>query len=310
MRNDFVKQIHKEMELDKSIVFLTGDLGFNALEGLMKDFPNRFYNVGIAEQNMAGMAAGLALSGHKVIIYSIASFVTMRCYEQIRTDICYHNLDVKIIGAGGGYNYSDNGITHHTIEDIALMSALPNMKVFCPSHSWEATGATREMVRDKGPAYIRLGISPHIDYQKPDWVFKAGKSYILKPGKDIALFFTGNITDTVFGVAELLEKNHKLSTEIISLPTIKPLDKKIILDKSLKTKGIFTVEEHSVIGGLGSMVGALLAKANYNFPFHHFGIKDEFVKEVGNWKYLREVAGLGPKNISKEINKIIKNHKF
>ena len=131
------------MEQNPNIVFLTADLGFNALEGIKDKFPERFINVGIAEQHLIGMAAGLALEGKKVIAYSIASFSSMRPYEQIRTDVCYHNLDVKIIGAGGGVNYASHGITHHTLEDLAIMSVLPNMKILSPAYSWEATEATK-----------------------------------------------------------------------------------------------------------------------------------------------------------------------
>src|SRR3990167_8527425 len=161
MRRDFVTQVLIEMERDPSIVFLTGDLGFNALEKIKERFPDRFLNVGIAEQHMVGMASGLALEGKKVIVYSIASFATMRPYEQIRDDVCYHNLDVKIVGTGGGYNYATHGTTHHTIEDFAIMRVLPHMRVLAPAYSWEAREATKTMMRAKGPFYMRLGKGPN-----------------------------------------------------------------------------------------------------------------------------------------------------
>lgn len=302
MRNDFVRQMHKEMAEDKSIVFLTGDLGFNALESLAKDFPDRFYNVGIAEQNMAGIAAGLALEGHKVIIYSIASFVTMRCFEQIRTDICYHNLDVKIIGTGGGFNYSDNGITHHTIEDLSLMLGMPNMQVYCPSHSWEAIESTKAMIKRKGPAYLRLGKSPGIAYENSNWKFKASQGYIIKPGSDISLFLTGNITDIAFSVENILKKAG-ISTTIISMPTIKPIDENLIIRQSKTSKGIFTLEEHSFIGGLGDIVARILAHIDFNLPFKSFGIPDKFIKDVGSREFLLHKAELSPDKISRSIIK-------
>jgi len=306
MRNDFVKQMKIEMVRDKSIFFLTGDLGFNALEPLAEKFPKRFYNVGVAEQNLVGLAAGLALNGHKVVIYSIASFVTMRCYEQTRTDICYHNLDVKIIGTGGGFNYSDNGITHHTIEDLSIMRVLPNMKVFCPSYSWEAIESTKAMMRDKGPAYLRLGKSPGINYNKPSWSFKIGRGYAIKPGRDITLFLTGNISDAAFGAAKIIEKETKKSVEIISLPTVKPLDERFILNKLSKAKGVFTIEEHNIVGGLGTAIATIMAKSKYNIPFKIFGIPDRFIKEVGTREYLCELAGLSPISIAAEIKKVLK----
>ncbi|OJI07240.1 MAG: transketolase [Candidatus Vogelbacteria bacterium CG22_combo_CG10-13_8_21_14_all_37_9] len=307
MRNDFVKQILVSMEQDPSIVFLTGDLGYNALELIAKRFPKRFYNIGIAEQNMIGIAAGLALSGHKVITYSIASFITMRCYEQIRNDICYHNLDVKIIGTGGGFNYSHNGVTHHTVEDLAIMSALPKMKVVCPSYSWEAVEATKAIIADSGPAYLRLGKSPGIDYQKTNWKFKLGQGYIIKPGKDLTLFLTGNITDIAFNVAEIIEKKTGLSMAIVSLTSVKPIDRKLIIQRAKISKGIFTLEEHGLIGGLGSAVSSVLSEAGIGTRFKSFGLKDEFVKLVGTREYLCEAAGIGPIQIANEIIKIIKN---
>jgi transketolase len=307
MRNNFVKQIITSMEADPSIVFLTGDLGYNALEAIAKQFPKRFYNIGIAEQNMIGIAAGLALSGHKVITYSIASFITMRCYEQIRHDLCYHNLDVKIIGTGGGFNYSHNGVTHHTVEDLAIMSALPKMKVLCPSYSWEADEATKAILVDRGPAYLRLGKSPGIAYQKSDWKFKLGQGYMIKPGKDLTLFLTGNITDIAFAAAAIIEKKTKFKVCLVSLPTVKPLDRQLIIKQAKISRGIFTLEEHGLIGGLGSAISAVLAEAGLATRFKSFGLRDEFVKLVGTREYLCEAAGIGPAQIAKEIIKLMTN---
>src|SRR3990167_8319736 len=185
MRRDFVAQILVEMERDPSIVFLTADLGFNALEGIKERFADRFLNVGIAEQHMVGMASGLALEGKKVIAYSIASFVTMRPYEQIRDDVCYQDLNVKIVGTGGGYNYATHGITHHTVEDVAIMNVLPHMQVLCPGYSWEAKEATKALFKHKGPMYLRIGKSPGIDYRKNGFAFALGCGFVVREGKEI-----------------------------------------------------------------------------------------------------------------------------
>lgn len=291
-----------QMEKDENIFFLTGDLGFNALEPIQNAYPDRFINVGIAEQNMIGVAAGLALTGKKVIAYTIASFLSLRGYEQIRNDVCYHNLDVKLFGPGGGFNYATHGITHHTIEDISIMRTLPNMKVFCPAYAWEAAGATAEALSCKGPTFMRLGLSPKEDYSEKNWKFAIGKGYEIKKGKDIVLISTGNLLDIALNTAELIENKTKFTVSVISMPTVKPLDSSIIKMKAKDAKGIFTIEEHSVIGGLGSAIGEVLIQMDKPPKiFKSFGIPDKFIKDVGNRPYLLKVVGLDALSMSRKI---------
>ena len=302
MRRDFVTQVLIEMERDPSIVFLTGDLGFNALEKIKEKFPKRFLNVGIAEQHMVGMAAGLALEGKKVIAYSIASFATMRPYEQIRNDVCYQNLDVKIVGTGGGYNYATHGVTHHTIEDIAIMNVLPHMKVLCPGYSWEAREATKAMVRHTGPVYIRLGKSPGIAYEKKHFSFALGKGFVVREGSDIVLVSTGNVLDVALETAELIEKKLKRSVCVLSMPSIKPFDKELLLKYARKARGIFTIEEHSITGGLGAISSAILMQAVEGKKFRTFGFPQElFLKDVGDREYMLAKAGLVPQKLARAI---------
>ena len=292
------------MENNKDIVFLTGDLGFNALEPLHQSFPDRFINVGIAEANMIGIAAGLALTGKKVIVYSIASFLTMRPYEQIRNDICYHNLDVKIVGTGGGFNYSTHGITHHTIEDVAIMNVLPNMQVLCPTYSWEAREATKSMMKSKKPTYLRLGKSPKTNFFKPDFKFKIGRGFVIREGKDILLLVTGNILDCGMEIAEIIKNKTGLEMSVISMPSVKPLDKKLILETSKKVKLVATLEEHSLHGGLGSEVAMLLSQSHLpKLPFIPSALPDVFIKDVGSRDFLLNKAGLSPKKVAKNIIK-------
>jgi transketolase len=302
MRHSFTKEVVSQMEKDKDIFFLTGDLGFNALEPIRDAYPDRFINVGVAEQNMIGVAAGLALTGKKVIAYTIASFLSLRGYEQIRNDVCYHNLDVKLFGPGGGFNYATHGITHHTIEDISIMRTLPNMKVFCPAYAWEAAGATKAALDCAGPTFMRLGLSPKEDYSGKNWKFVIGKGYEIKKGKDIILISTGNLLDVALSTAELIEAKTKFKVSVISMPTVKPLDSSIIKRKAGVTKGVFTIEEHSIIGGLGSAVGEILMQMD-KAPkvFKSFGIPDEFIKDVGNRNHLLKVVGLDASSMSRKI---------
>lgn len=303
MRRDFVTQVLIEMERDPSIVFLTADLGFNALEKIKETFPKRFLNVGIAEQHLIGMAAGLALEGKKVIAYSIASFATMRPFEQIRNDVCYHNLDVKIIGTGGGYNYANHGVTHHTVEDIAIMNALPHMLVLAPGYSWEAREATKAMLHHEGPVYMRLGKSPGIAYEKKNFKFALGKGFVIREGKDVVLVSTSNVLDVAQATADLLEKNHKLSVCILSMPSLKPFDAKLLLKHAEGAKGVFTIEEHSTTGGLGAIAAtALFAHGFDGRKFRAFGMPPEhFLKAVGDRDYLLSQVGLESKKLARTI---------
>lgn len=307
MRRDFVTQVLLEMERDPSIVFLTGDLGFNALEKIKEKFPERFLNVGIAEQHMVGMASGLALEGKKVIVYSIAPFATMRPYEQIRDDVCYHNLDVKIIGTGGGYNYANHGVTHHTVEDVAIMNVLPHMQVLCPGYSWEAREATKAMLRHTGPAYIRLGKSPGVAYEKKHFAFALGKGFVAHAGTDVVLVSTGNVLDVALETARILEEKTKLSVCVLSMPSVKPFDKKLLRKHTRKAKGVFTIEEHSTTGGLGDIVSGILFGDGFDGKkFRAFGFPPEsFSKEVGDRDYLLNKVGLAPQKLARSIIRTI-----
>jgi transketolase len=301
MRRAFVEQLILEMKSDPSIVFLTADLGYNALEPLEKAFPAHFLNVGISEQHMVGMAAGLALEGRKVICYSIASFVTMRAFEQIRDDLCYHDLDVKIVGTGGGYNYPSHGVTHHTVEDYAIMRVLPGMRVLAPAYGWEAREATKTILRTRGLFYMRLGRDPQVHFERPGFSFALGKGYVIKEGQDIVLITTGNVLSVGMKAAEILEKNNSVC--VISMPSIKPIDKKLIERAAENAKGIFTIEEHSTTGGLADAVGEVLWGCN--FPkerFHAFGLPEEkFLKDVGDIDHMLKVAGIEAGEIAKRV---------
>jgi transketolase len=302
MRKKFVEELIPLMKKETSIEFLTADLGFRALENVRDNFPDRFHNIGIAEANMMGIAAGMALEGKHVITYSIAPFATMRCYEQIRNDICYHNLSVLIVGTGGGLNYTHHGVTHHSIEDLAIMSALPNMTVINPARSSEITGLVAAWMDRGGPAYVRLGRDIQIvsETQKPK--LNIGKGYCVKKGKDVALFVTGNLLDRVLKIADRLENESTHSVGVWSFPTIKPIDSSLIRKVASSAKGIFTFEEHNIYIGFGSLVARVLAEADIpKKQFLAFGIPDRFVKEVGELDYLRDRAGMNTTTIKNKI---------
>ncbi|MCH7604812.1 transketolase, partial [Patescibacteria group bacterium] len=203
MRTSFIKTVEELAARDKDIFFVTGDLGYNVIENFVKKFPAQFVNAGVAEQNMTGMAAGMALSGKTVFTYSIANFPSLRPLEHIRNDICYNNANVKIVSIGAGFQYGGLGASHHATEDIAIMRALPNMVVISPADGIDTELATKAIVEYEGPCYLRLGI----DYglQEP-YDFEIGKAHTPKDGKDITLISTGNMLKEALKAAEELEK--------------------------------------------------------------------------------------------------------
>ena len=302
MRTAFIDTLVELAEKDNRIFLLTGDLGFSVLEKFKNKFPDRFFNMGVAEQDMMGVAAGLSLSGKIVFIYSIIPFVTMRCFEQVRNDVCYQRQNVKIVGVGSGLSYGSAGATHHAIADIAIMRALPNMSVICPGDPLEAAQSIKAAANHRGPVYIRLGRShePKVHENLSDSDFKLGRAIVVRQGKDITLIATGNLLYNAKLVAyKLAEKG--IDVRLVSMHTVKPIDRDCILESARETKAIFTIEEHNIIGGLGSAVAEVLAEAQAGVFFRMIGIPDAFASFVGSQAYLREKFSLSTGKIEDRI---------
>ena len=302
MRDAFIKTLEKKASKNKNIFFITGDLGYSVIENYQAKFPNQFLNAGIAEQNMTGIAAGLASTGKSVFTYSIANFPILRALEQIRNNICYHNLNVKIISVGAGFHYGILASTHHATEDLAIMRALPNMVVLAPADPVETKLATEAMIKYNGPCYMRIGKSPIIHKTNPN--FKIGKAIVIQQGNDITLVSTGGMLSQTMEIAKLLKKEN-VNAKVISMHTIKPLDINIIKNATKETKAIFTIEEHSIIGGLGSAVAEVIAENNINTKFKRIGVDDTFSKYIGDQEFLKEKHGLSNKDIIKTIKKLM-----
>lgn len=303
MRTSFITTLHKLARNDDRIFLLTADVGFYVLEKFIDEFPDRYFNVGVAEANMIGIAAGLSLSGKIVYVYTMAHFLTMRCFEQIRLDLCYQNANVKLIGSGGGLTYGSAGATHQSIEDISIMRSLPNMCVICPGDPVETKHAIEASLKYRGPIYIRLGKNEPIVH-KNDINFQIGKGIVVREGDNLSILSTGNMLETAIQVADKLEKNG-INAKVISMHTIKPLDVDLIKDLAYSRKPMFTIEEHSIIGGLGSAVSEVLAELKCNVPFKRIGLPDEYSRIVGSQKYLREEFGIDVDTIYKKIKKSI-----
>jgi len=303
MRSSYVKTLYNLAKEDDRIYSVLADIGVFIFDKFAEDFKGRLINCGIAEQNMIGVCAGLALSGKIPFAYSIAPFATLRCLEQIRIDVCYQNLNVKIVGVGGGLSYGILGATHHLIEDIAILRALPNMTVIAPAGPREVEKATIAAVKHNGPVYLRLAHDNDPVVYTEDYDFEIGKAIKLKEGKDMTLISTGSMTYYALEVAKRLEKDG-LSIGVLNMHTIKPIDEAAIIKEAQNTGVIFTVEEHSIIGGLGGAVSeVLMEKCDNKVKFKRLGIGDYFCNCTGDRDYLRHHCGISAEKIEEEIKK-------
>jgi transketolase len=291
VRNAFIDSLCEVAAADPRVWLLTGDLGYSVLERFQAAYPARYLNVGVAEQNMAGIAAGLARCGKIVFVYSIANFPTFRCLEQIRNDICHHELPVKVVSVGGGMSYGTAGYSHHGVEDFAIMRALPGMTVVAPADPVEARLATRAIAAHPGPCYLRLEKAgdPIVHAAVPD--FQLGRAIVIRPGRDLTMISTGGMLKHVLETADML-KDEAIDVGVLAMHTVKPIDAEAVLAAAAASGGIVTVEEHSVTGGLGSAVADVLAQCDGRRPrFRKFGIPDKVYREIGSQAFLRRMCG-------------------
>ena len=305
MRAAFLRTLEELAAADERIVFLTGDLGFTVVEPFATRFPRRFVNVGVAEQNMTGLAVGLALAGKIAFTYSIANFPTLRCLEQIRNDGCYHKANLKIVSIGGGLAYGALGSSHQATEDLAIMRALPGLVVVAPGDPLEAEAATRAIAAYDGPCYLRLGKAGEpVVHERPP-AFELGRAIPVRDGRALTIISTGAMLAPVVRAADALAAEG-LAAAVLSMPTIKPLDSAAILDAARTAGGILTVEEHSVIGGLGGAVAEILAQhAPSRVRFRILGLPDAFCRYVGSQDYLRERSGLAVEDIMRAARQLV-----
>jgi transketolase len=263
--------------------------------------PDRFYNCGVAEANMIGMAAGLAMSGLRPVCYTITPFITYRCLEQIRVDVCYHDVPVVIVGTGSGLSYASLGSTHHSCEEMGMLRLLPGLCVLAPADEMEVRSGLAAALKQPKPVYMRIGKKgePVVHAAPPD--FTIGKGLIVREGTELCLLSTGTMLPDVIQAAELL-KQKNLSTRVVSFHTIKPLDEELLREAFQKFKLVATVEEHSVLGGLGGSVAEWLSdQPKTAARLLRFGTRDEFLHETCEQEEAREHFGLTPKAIAERI---------
>ncbi|MFO0807409.1 MAG: transketolase C-terminal domain-containing protein [Gemmataceae bacterium] len=290
MRTAFIQTLCEVAAADPRVWLVTGDLGYSVLERFAAAFPDRYLNAGVAEQNMTGVAAGLALAGKIVFTYSIANFPTFRCLEQVRNDICYHNLNVKIVAVGGGLSYGSAGYTHHGVEDFAILGALPNMTVVAPGDPIETRLAVHELASSPGPAYLRLGKAGDPDVHSFEPPFALGKMIRLRTGAAATVVATGSMLSTCAIAADRLAMAG-LNVTLLSCPTVVPFDDDALIESVRTTRRLVTVEEHGV-GGLGSLAGEALARAGISAAFRPLRLPREAIAVAGSQAALRAARGL------------------
>jgi len=287
LRTAFIDTLRELARIDDRIFLLTADMGYSVFETFRDEFPDRFLNTGIAEQNTIGIAAGLASRGKIVFVYSIIPFVTMRCFEQVRLDLAYNFMNVKLVGVGAGLTYGPLGSSHHALEDIAIMQSLPDMTVLCPGDPIETRELIKRSFEYEGPVYIRLGKNGEPKIHPDETRIEIGKSITVLKGNDLALITTSNMLET--GKKWVEEwKQDGVNVSLISMPSLKPFDSSTVKNLIDKEIPIITLEEHSVIGGLGSIISQVIATTGKPVKFQQIGINDKFSHVVGGHEFQRK----------------------
>lgn len=303
MRTAYLDTLYDLAMKDQRVYALISDNGAIVYDRYRENLAAQYLNLGISEANMIGMAAGMASCGKIPFAYTIGAFLAYRAFEFIRNDICLQKQNVKIVGTGSGETYSMLGPTHHSTEDLGGLRTLPNLTILCPASPMEVKKATIAAYEFDGPIYLRLGTNKEPEIYKEDYHFEIGKGITVKEGNDISLICTGSIIKDVLDVAEIMQKEG-IQARVINIHTIKPIDKEIILKAAADTRKIITIEDHNVIGGIGSAVAEVIAESNNHAILKRLGMHD-FSKGYGTYMQVKEMNGIGIANICNEIRHML-----
>lgn len=299
MRDTFVKTLLEEAKKDTNVILMTGDLGFGVLENFQNELPNQFINSGVNEQTMMGMAAGYASTGKRVFVYSIGNFPTLRCLEQIRNDVCLMNNSVVVVSVGAGYAYGSQGYTHHALEDIAVLRALPNMEVLIPADPFETVGLTKFLISNKKPSYLRLGKSNEPNIHNGVVEIKYGAINEVTSGVDGTLIFAGSVGVVAVDAAKVLAEGG-ISVAVASMPFISSIDTEYL--KNATGKGpIIIIEEHSYRGGVGSAVLEHLNTNSISARVALVAANQDNLSQIGDQNYLRKENGISTEMIVRKF---------
>lgn len=300
MRDAFIRALTRLADEDPSIMLVNGDLGFGVLTEFARTRPSQYVNAGVAEQNMTAVACGMALEGARAYTYSIGNFTTLRCLEQLRNDVCYHNASVTAVAIGGGFSYGQLGMSHFATEDIAILRALPGMTVVVPSDPWQCEELTRQLHARGGPAYLRID-KDQAGLPDAAGEIELGKVRQVRAGDDAVIFATGAILGEALKAADTLA-DEAISVRVIDVHTIKPFDAVAVAAAADACGVVVTVEEHQVTGGLGGAVAeACLERGARVRSFRRIGLDDRYPSIVGDQKYLRHAYGLDAPAIAQAV---------
>lgn len=294
MRSAFIKALIESARESSDLWLLTADLGYSFLEAFEREFPQRFVNVGVAEQNMMLVAAGLALTGKKVVVYSIINFATFRALEQIRNSICYHQLDVVIVGVGAGYFYGSQGYSHHCIEDLALMRAIPSLQIYSPMDARHTEWITKQVLLEPGPTYLRLGRNFSLPITTPP-CFSMREALLIQEGKELMILTLGEATHQGMMVAQQLQQHH-LSAGVMTFPRVQPIDGEAIVRVAQSYPLLVIIEEH-VQGGLATIVAEILMQQGIMTRVKVFQMPVKPLCTGGSAEELLHEAGLSAEHI-------------
>jgi transketolase len=290
VRDEFISGLLEIARRDRNVLLLTADLGFGVLDEYRRELPDQFINVGIAEQNMIGIATGLAMEGNIVYCYSIGNFPTLRCLEQIRNDAAYHQANVKIVSIGGGFSYGQLGMSHHATEDLAIMRALPEVKVVVPGTRNEAKAAANYLYQTPGVQYLRLDKSYATDQVEPHEI-DLSEWNVLRKAQEVTIISTGGVLEEVIEAADMLSQRG-VEVGMISARNLTPHDFKSILEMFAGSKLLISVEEHVRSGGLGGLVAEIVSESELKIRLIRLGVLPRNISTVGSQKYLRNLNGL------------------
>lgn len=302
MRRALASELLRRGLQNPALTLVTGDLGYSVVEEFRDALPRQFINAGVAEQAMASLCAGMASVGRHVFMYSIVNFATFRCLEQIRNDIAYHGLDVCVVAVGAGTSYGTLGYSHHGLEDMAVMRVLPGMKIYSPADRFEVQACIDRVLELGGPSYLRLGHEPQVALHPGPFEWNGGPIE-LRAGTDISIVGTGNVLVLALEAAESLAREG-ISVQVVSMPLVSPINLEDLL-ALVESRPIVTVEDHSVVGGLGTCVLESLSQANAVRPLARVGYPASGVEGQGSQSFLRAAAGLSTENICEELRTIV-----
>lgn len=306
MQSAYIGKLMELAEKDKNVLHILADSGTGYDEMFRRNFPEQIYNFGIGEENMVAAAAGMATVGKIPFVFTAGAFLAYRCMEFIRDDVCFQNLNVKIVGMGSGLSWSSLGPTHHTTEDLSVLRAIPNLMILSPATPKQVSECLQIAYEHKGPVYVRIGMNHEKEFFTNEYVMQLSKNDLIRGDGDIAVYCTGSIIEEVnLAIEKLLDEN--IGIKLYNVATVKPFGEQNFLKEIKGCKQIITIEEHNVYGGIGGIISEIVASNGIGVKVSRIGIRDTFASGYGNQKQVRKANGLDSEGIYTQIKEVIVN---